>query len=444
MESTLELNDFSPPSAPSLGQQRDALQKGLGRAAQWATSGVLASEPLLDACLHDMRFDQQCEDNRGEWLWRLISITDNTSEFREPLLTALRNVNEAHDAYQLCDLAMHFARSGDEAFRNLLYEFVGRRQIPDSPSIGEGQLLSLDGEDAFLFLARLRGQSLLTRVWGWDDGAVIDAAIEEYGEARVREILTHSTEPEIFGFANGWLENQKSPVDRDAWRQEKDEKIAAATVSDVILAAETEPNCFWLRTWGKQASANDLEMVLERLFSEHDPTVIINLLHLFALRPFDRFDDRLIELCKHSDRKVQRRTFNVLCENSFPEIRALALAEIQKNSLGFPPIGLLIKNYQPGDEQLVLDQVELPEDPGDRHWMLIDLCNLLKENETADSSKLGQLAYFHNPCQMCRCSAAELLFSQGCVPAWLAEECRFDAEEETRSLVDEPREKSPD
>jgi hypothetical protein len=28
--------DFSPPESPSLDQQRDALQKGLGRAMRWA------------------------------------------------------------------------------------------------------------------------------------------------------------------------------------------------------------------------------------------------------------------------------------------------------------------------------------------------------------------------------------------------------------------------
>ena len=83
------------------------------------------------------------------------------------------------------------------------------------------------------------------------------------------------------------------------------------------------------------------------------------------------------------------------------------------------------------------DLVELPEDLDYRHWMLIDLRNLLKENSSADVSKLGQIAYFHNPCQMCRCSAAELLFQQKKAPAWLVEECRFDADEETRRLADE-------
>ena len=101
--------DFSPATEPSAEQQRDALQKGLGRVGPWATTGVLASESLLDACLNDKRVDRQCEDKRGEWKWRLISVTGKASKFREPLLNAHRNESDGYNASQLCHIALHFA-----------------------------------------------------------------------------------------------------------------------------------------------------------------------------------------------------------------------------------------------------------------------------------------------------------------------------------------------
>jgi hypothetical protein len=67
----LEFHDFSPPINPTLDQQSDGLKKGLGRALKWATRGVLSTGALLEACLHDQRFDRQDEDNRGEWLWKI-------------------------------------------------------------------------------------------------------------------------------------------------------------------------------------------------------------------------------------------------------------------------------------------------------------------------------------------------------------------------------------
>jgi len=397
---------------------------------QWATAGVLAAEPLLDACLHDQRFDRQCEDNRGQWLWKLISLTGSASAFRDPLFNALRTVNDERDAYQLCDLALHFARSGDDTFRQQLYEFVRQRQIPDSPSIGEGQLLSLGGEEAFLFIARLRGHNLATAAWEWDDEAVIDAAIEDLGESRVREILTQSSEPNIHRFATGWSDNTRTPIDPELHRKANAKRMEAITATEVILAAQTEEQNYWLRRWGMQASASDLDVILEQLWIEQNPTIIVSLLQVFSIRPMHCFDFRLINLCSHADKNVQRRAFNVVCENSHPVIRTFAIAQIRQNTLGISPVGLLIKNFEKGDEQRILDQVELPEDPCERHWMLMDLRKMLEANESADSSKLGQIAYFHNPCQMCRFSAARLLFRHGNVPTWLAEECRFDAEEE--------------
>ncbi len=433
----MQFDDFSPPAVPTLDQQRDALQKGLGRAVQWATAGFLSTEPLLNACLHDQRFDRQCEDNRGEWLWKLISLTGSASEFRDPLLNALRTVNDEQNAYQLCDLALHFARSGDDGFRQQLYEFVGERRTPDSPYIGEGQLLSLDGEEAFLFIARLRGHNLATTDWEWHDGAVIDAAIEDLGESRVREILSQSLEPEIRRFATGWSENVRSPTNAASQQSTYRQRMQAITVGDLILAAQTEGQKHSLRGWGMHASESDLNLVVEQLWKEHDPTIIANLLQVFLRRPLPQFDSRLIDLCRHSDENVQRRAFNVLCENSHPLIRAFAIDQIQENTLGIPVVGLLIKNYEQGDEQRILDHVELPEDPCERHWMFIDLIKMLEENESADSSKLGQIIYFHNPCQMCRFSAARLLFRHGNVPTWLAEECRFDTEEECRTLAEQ-------
>ena len=80
-----------------------------GLAGPWATAGVLASESLLDACLNDKRVDRQCEDKRGEWKWRLISVTGKASKFREPLLNAHRNESDGYNASQLCHIALHFA-----------------------------------------------------------------------------------------------------------------------------------------------------------------------------------------------------------------------------------------------------------------------------------------------------------------------------------------------
>ena len=104
--------DYSPPHLSSLEQQRDALQKGLGRAMQWALHRRLHDEPLLEACLQDQRFDVQCEDPRGNWLWQIVRAVGATQRFRVPILHALHELSDERSANQLCELGRCYAETG--------------------------------------------------------------------------------------------------------------------------------------------------------------------------------------------------------------------------------------------------------------------------------------------------------------------------------------------
>ena len=145
--------DFSPPESPSLDQQRDALQKGLGRAMQWAMTRRLDDEPLLAACLRDQRYDTQLEETRVNWLWEMVRAVDAVDRFRVPILHALYELSDDRSANQLCELARRYAEAGDEAFRNRLYEIVEQKPVADGNCVGEEEIICLEGEKAFLFAA---------------------------------------------------------------------------------------------------------------------------------------------------------------------------------------------------------------------------------------------------------------------------------------------------
>ena len=430
----MQFLDFSPPAIPTLDQQRDALRKGLGRATQWAAAGLLAKEALLEACLEDQRFDRHFEDNRAGWLWKIMTISGVISQLRDPILDAFRSTNDELDACQFVELALQFALNGDEGFRQQLYDFVGQRQIAESPSIGERQLLRLDGEAALLFLTRIRGRHLGSHNWEWDDFAIVDTATANFGESRVRELLEASDEPEIRRFVSVWRAHTKLPMDRDDQWQTHVQKMKTLSAYDVIVAAQGGEQPNWLRGWGAQADEKDLEAVRNVLSTEQDPVVIATLLRVFANRAMPTFDSRLIELCQHSDDVVRRWAFNALEQNSHPLVREFALQELSHPNMDRPVVSLLIKNFEKGDEQRLLDQVELPGDPCLRHWILMDVIHVLEQNEAADRLKLGQISYFHTPCQECRFYSARLLFDRGDVPAWIAEECGSDANDACHAL----------
>jgi hypothetical protein len=433
----VQVSDYSPPISPSLAQQQDALQKGLGRAMQWAMAGSLADQPLLDACLHDKRFDSQCEDNRGEWLWNIMDAAGAVGRFREPILEALRSITTESDAYQLCELAFHFATQGDVAFETALYEFVEKKPVADCPWIGEGQLLELGGETAFPLIARVRGRLLEQRDWKWDDAAVVDRAVEKLGEQRAQELLNSNDDAAIRRFLAGWRNYTSRP--QEPQRQSHAERMRAITVDEILSAAkadDTRSVQFRFRGWGMHADEMDLAVVLRHLWNASETKVLVNLLKVFSNRPLPHFDAQLIELCRHSEPDVQRWAINALENNTHPLIRAFALAELRERTLNASVVGLFINNYVEGDENRLRELVEMPEDSWERHGVLIDVLNVLEKNPEADATQLALVAYFHTPCEMCRFRAVELLVAQDAAPRWLIEECRHDSAEDCRTLVE--------
>ncbi len=431
----MRLPHFAPPRSPSLDQQRDALRKGLGRAMQWANTRRLDDNPLLEACLQDLRFDLQIEDTRGEWLWRMIRAVGAVGRFRVPVLHALYELSDERSAAQLCDLAGCYAESGDEAFRKRLYEIVEQKPIADSRWLGEEEILRIDGEEAFLFAARVRAEGLAALGWESDDEYLVDQAIKRFGDERVNGLLDNTTDEAIACFRTGWR-RQKEAAAGPNESVSRRETVVAITVDDILLAAQSGNQCFsFFRRWGMHADPADLELILGHLQAAREPTVIARLLQVFSNRAAPRFDERLVQLGRHEDAEVRRRAVSALEKIEHPLVREFALAELETGVRGTSVVGLFVRNYRVGDERRILESVEIPDGDCELHWFLMDAIKVLDANPEADCSQLGVIAYASTLCELCRFSAARLLIGRHVAPAWLAEECRFDSNEQCRELV---------
>jgi hypothetical protein len=428
--------DFSPLASPSLAQQADALQKGLGRALQWAITRRLDDEPLLAACLKDQRYDAQLEETRGEWLWKLIRAVDAVDRFRVPILHALYDLSDERSAYQLCELARHYAEAGDDTFRKRLYEIVQQKPFAENNLLGEEEIIHLDGESAFQFAARIRGKQLANRDWEWDDGSLVDDAIERCGKERIEDLLKHSTDPAIRLFCDRWHACVKVDVEPTA-DASNENRLRDFTGIDVISAVEAGDNkLFWLRRWGMRADEAELGIVLQHLCQSQDANVTSNLLKVFVNRALPVFDGRLIDLCQHVNSEVRRCAFNALQNNEHSLIRAFALSQLENGTREGAVVSLFIKNYQPADEQKILTFLELPDDDIERHSLLMDVLKVLEKNSGADGAQLGIISYASTPCGLCRYKSVRLMLRQRAAPAWLLEECRFDAVEGCRQLME--------
>jgi hypothetical protein len=415
----------------------DAVQKGLGRALLWAKRGRWTDKAILhNACLEDLRYDRQVEEGRGPWLCQILEATGTTGEFRDSVFAALGAIENGRAAEQLCQLAVFYARCGDHPFRLRLQEFVTRKPDPYDPSLGEKELIELDGEAGVLFIARFRGAALLSREFDWDDEAFIQEAIGCLGEAATMAILQRESQTSIGvqRLYDGW---KKSIKDRAGFSKEAHaDRMRKLGLSGVIQMAESKTaQAGLLRGWGMYADEADLRAVRDRLLDSQKPEAIANYLRVFSNRPMPEFSECFLSLLNHEHENVRNRAFVAVAQNKHPAIRRFALDNLEKRIQEFNFLQLFIRNFAKGDEELLLKHLQIPEDVHRAHWFLMDLIRILERNADADCSELAKRAYRWTPCGSCRSKSAKLLIERKVAPAWLIEECQDDAVSETRQLA---------
>lgn len=365
----------------------------------------------------------------------MIRAAGAVERFRVPILHALYDLSDERSANQLCELGGHYAESGDETFRVRLYEIVEMKPFADNLWLGEEEILRLDGENAFLFAARVRGESLSGRGWEWDDGGLIDHATERFGHVRVNALLENTQDRAIRTYRERWREENRTKAGRAGCLPHR-ERMRSLTVGEILAEAESQKARFGLlRGWGMYADEADLAIILEHIWDAARPIVIANLLQVFSNRAAAEFDARLIEMCQYGYVSVRRKAIRALENVEHPSIRDFALAELEGGLRGESVVGLFTRNYLPGDEQRIVGGLRLPDDDFELHGLLMDVIKVLEANPDADCTQLGVIAYASTPCENCRADAARLLYRQHVAPRWLSLECPFDSSEECRELA---------
>jgi hypothetical protein len=427
------------PETSSSDDLTNALQKGFGRAYLWAAQGKASADCILAACLNDYRFDRQVEDARGDWLWQILSAASMAQRLSAEVLAALLRIEESDAGPQLCQLARHYALAGDDRFQSELRRIVEDRPCQDDDLLGVEELVRLEGSDGFVRAVRRHGFELLSREWEWFDGDLAYIGIRWLGEEFAISLLdSHATaDANIRRFTESWQ------LDRRIRAAHKPvpyrERVGEYSKDEIIAAAEaTDKTSTRFRGWGRFATDTDLNIIYERMLATTNVESLRRYARVFATRPWPGFDVRFLQLCLHDDENLRRLAGFAVANNRHPAVRRFALEHLkiplhQENS-----INMLVANYESGDEEIVLDSLQLPEDACHLHRMLMGLRNLVEENETARCEAAVELVYENTPCSECRRAIVKLLAERVGLPEMMSAECQFDVDPDTRSLAGGP------
>jgi hypothetical protein len=99
----------------------------------------------------------------------------------------------------------------------------------------------------------------------------------------------------------------------------------------------------------------------------------------------------------------------------------------------------LVRNAEHGDYGIIEGLLREDIDPYFYHCLGIDVRHSVEAHRSKEAERSLLLLYENGPCSLCRHGAVEELIAIDQLPAWIREECQYDAYSETRKLVTVPK-----
>jgi hypothetical protein len=420
----------------------DALQKGQGRAVlQIKEHGVgHYKEELLNACLHNLVYDTQCEPARDDWLLSMIDLTANEGWYWDHIIAALNRATERRDISQLMHLAEHFARRGSEEARQAIYarfDQSARFGQEFESTVGGEQIVELDGIMGIVHVAEITGGWLLEHPESWEHDYLIRRACERLGtEAVMTALETKSSES---ANVRAYLSVvQKSKRQFEEGRLAKRPLPSLARIlADIDAPSDQFPFPGHFTAFGKKADPNDLQVIFDRLLAENARDQLLRCLWVFRRRALPSLHPRLFELAQSDDEQLQQAAIAALAHSKDPRIHELALRLFGASPAVITGEGihLFVQNYEPGDHQVIEKALFVPSEPEERHSVGYDILDLAKSKPAAELGKCLEWVYEHTPCSNCRGRALNCLIERSQASEDLLTESLWDCCEKTRAAA---------
>ncbi|MCI3134305.1 hypothetical protein [Phenylobacterium aquaticum] len=400
-----------------------ALAKGSGRAMKLllqAPERKGLHDQIIRACVSNLAFDRQCESERSAYLARLITASDSPAALFSKLETALISADEDTDVPQLFTVLVRLVRILPQLEGDALRGAFAGLSDEDQLDCMEGLIL-LDGAAALLDCAELLASRLKSE--GWRVQGMLDALFERDGansEQTLRELRANHLQLDELMSSIEDVGQPEPSVD--------DEAYDLAAIRSDIFGGRRPPGA-----WRRKLSQADWSSLTAEMLERIDENDAAQLLRHFTGRPFPDDPTRLFKWLDSPIPRVSGITAGILGRVPHPRVRQEAL---QRLAMGDQGVRLLLANYQPGDFAKIEPLLHKPPSEERAHDLGLSVLALLDKNDVSTDECRTTLLnlYEHTPCSLCRNSAVRTLVRRGAAPAWMADECRFDADPETVRL----------
>jgi len=448
---------------------RDALRKGLGRAVQHVrnSSPEVVRDDLTHACTHFLGLNLQEElGSRATWLFSMIEATGEPNFYRKKVIEALEqmpdNPDDTETFNELYSLLTEFAARSDTESLAVMRRRFETANVLYEPHFGFYNLLRIEEIDALIRLLcrewkRIRDDETLGAFGDWE----IEYAEKELGKEAVQNALEkESLVNESVRLCLERLRREKTEILARQAEQEKSKKTLPQLSELIDVLNENWPqetdwtddtfrdafsqrrNLFWHsgRLYAKP-TPEELEFAFQQLLKTIDPGRQLCLLAVFAKETMPRLEPRLLSLLDAPLYLIRLGAEQAFSRMTDPQVRTKGLELVAKASDfndWYFGIGLLEKNYRPGDELLLQRTLELipaDTDVHNLHAIVMSLLDLIDANAEFSFELILLWAYENTPCPYCRYRCVEQMIQRNITPKNLLEECFDDLYESTRELA---------
>ncbi|NHZ96211.1 hypothetical protein [Massilia sp. CCM 8734] len=447
--------DFLEPPIQSSKLSREAfaiaLRHGRGSVVMHLRAHGMddVEDLVLAACLEEQCIESQCEGSRAPWMYSLFKGTPAYPRFVDAIVAAVPHSLRNTDGDHLRALAGLMARDGDAQAADALRSFVWAQDFSGPDIIGAADLTAIDGMPAVVEMVRRLGTviqldaDVCVELLGFliDNSLVFDTVMAQLkGLAVGDEAIAAYVAEQERDYAR-FARSDYAHAARVAGKPKRVQRFMRRNPVEVILAAASckSSDHYQFQEFGRRASKEDLDRVLDHLRVESDPQACENLLHVFSSGTLTCLDDRVWELANHNSPGVRQAAKTAMYCLSDPRLRELARQRVGDPAFSCKSAHELQRfdlNFEPGDETLILGALERQSVDGEDAYNLcyyaVQLCT---EARSPALAGVALWVYRTSPCTICRRHAVEMLLEWDCLPAHIATECRYDASDELRALM---------
>ncbi|NVO32886.1 hypothetical protein, partial [Hymenobacter lapidiphilus] len=189
----------------------------------------------------------------------------------------------------------------------------------------------------------------------------------------------------------------------------------------------------------KRLTAHQVRQLAADFEQENNPKRKVKYLDIFGSVKYPLGHEQLLKMAETAPTSryspVLYSALNALSFFEAPAIREFTLTKLANPSVAWRYAHLLVNNYRPGDDQLLLRLVEQATDERIVERLAISLCAIYRKNRTKKCREPLRTIYQRMNCGVHRADVVELQLKRGVLPADVREEIPFDSYEGVRDLV---------